>query len=198
MILLCWSFFEDLTDAHAAGVILRDGMLSRLCGLDSPRIERTSAGKPYLSDVPTVTFSVSHTDRLAVCAVSFPGIVDPGEYTVMYAGADSPEVGVDAEIVREAKEAPRLRRIAARFFPAAEAERISLSSEESCPRDFCEVWTACESFVKMTGEGFGRGFRELCLDGVCLPMRVLHHGGKEYIVRVSWREQKGAEIYEGK
>lgn len=193
MIVLGYTFFGGDTDAHTAGVRLRNRMLRQLCGIETPCVRRLPAGKPVLDDRAEVTFSVSHTDNLAVCAVSFPGTADAGEFLVLDGSAASPEVGADAERIRTAEQAPRLRKIAARFFSPDAAARLTALPDSAVPRAFCEIWTAGESYVKMTGEGFGRGFSALSFDGVKLPMLTLRRGEAEYIVRAAWREDREQE-----
>lgn len=193
MIVLGYSFFDDDSDAHKAGADLRDRMLFSLCGIRNPGILCTKEGKPYLADRPDISFSVSHTADLAVCALSFPGTVPSGEWTVMEPSAYAPVVGADAEVLRPADQAGRLCKIARRFFPEESLRRLENREKQEMPRFFAEEWTRCESFVKMTGQGFGSGFSELCFDGICSPLTVLSRGEREYIIRLAWREKEEKE-----
>lgn len=187
MIVLDWIFFDKETNEHTAGEELRDRMLAAFCGIHDAKIARAPGGKPYLAEHPAVSFSVSHTADLAVCALSFPGTAE-GAHTVLYSGATAPVIGVDAERVRPAADAPRLRRIAARFFSPELAARIAPENDCAYPRAFCAAWTSCESYVKMTGSGFGGGFSALDFGGIVLPQLVLRRGDAEYIVRAAWRK----------
>jgi len=198
MVVLGYSFFDAGKDAHKAGADLRDRMLYSLCGIRNPGILRTSEGKPYLADRPDISFSVSHTADLAVCALSFPGTVPSGEWVAAEPTDYAPVVGADAEILRPADQAERLRKIARRFFPKESLRRLEDRETSEIPRIFAEEWTRCESFVKMTGQGFGSGFAELCFDGVCSPVTVLSRGEREYVIRLAWRknEEKEACSYE--
>lgn len=193
MIVLGYSFFDAGSDAHKAGADLRDRMLFSLCGIRNPGILRTKEGKPYLPDRPEISFSVSHTADLAVCALSFPGTAQSGEWTVMEPSEDAPVVGADAEVLRPADQAERLCKIARRFFPEESLRRLESPEKQEIPRIFAEEWTRCESFVKMTGQGFGRGFADLCFDGVCSPVTVLSRGQREYVIRLAWREKEEKE-----
>lgn len=193
MIVLGYSFFDAGSDAHKAGADLRDRMLFSLCGIRNPGILRTKEGKPYLPDRPEISFSVSHTADLAVCALSFPGTAQSGEWTVMEPSEDAPVVGADAEVLRPADQAERLCKIARRFFPEESLRRLENPEKQEIPRIFAEEWTRCESFVKMTGQGFGRGFADLCFDGVCSPVTVLSRGQREYVIRLAWREKEEKE-----
>lgn len=195
MIVLGYSFFDDGSDAHKAGADLRDRMLFSLCGLCSPGILRTKEEKPYLADRPDISFSVSHTADLAVCALSFPGTADSGEWTVIEPSEYAPVVGADAEVLRPADQAERLYKIARRFFPKESLCRLEHRETSEIPRIFAEEWTRCESFVKMTGQGFGSGFSSLCFDGICSPVTVLSRGEREYVIRLAWREKEKKEAY---
>ena len=187
MIVLGHIFFDKNEDPHTAGAALRDRMLLQLCGISEPEIRIASGGKPYLAGRDDVFFSVSHSGTLAVCALSFPGIADADGFEVLCEDSAAPEIGADAEIVRDASHAPRLRRLAARFFSPDVAARLENLPDAAVPRAFCFHWTACESAVKMTGEGFGRGFSALDFSTVSLRERILRRGDEEYIVRAAWR-----------
>jgi len=193
MVVLGYSFFDAGKDVHKAGADLRDRMLFSLCGICNPGILRTPEGKPYLTDRPEISFSVSHTADLAVCALSFPGTAPAGEWTVMEASDYAPVVGADAESLRPADQAERLCKIAHRFFPNESLCRLKNREPHEIPRIFAEEWTRCESFVKMTGQGFGRGFADLCFDGICSPVTVLSRGEREYVIRLAWREKAKKE-----
>ena len=85
-------------------------------------------GRPFLSRRPTLPvlhFSLSHTDGLAVCAVS-----------------DS-VVGVDAEPLLRA--APK---VAQKYFSAEEQQFTALGGG-----NFARLWTLKEAYGKFTGEG---------------------------------------------
>ena len=80
---------------HEAGIRLRDDMLRRFCGIESPSVIAPPGEKPRLSDREDISFSVSHSESAAICALSFPGTVETDDVTVIYGGADAPEVGAD-------------------------------------------------------------------------------------------------------
>lgn len=187
MIVLGHVFLNKNEDLHTAGAALRDRMLAQLCGIPTPEIRMASGGKPYLAGRDDIFFSVSHSGTLAVCALSFPGCAAADGYDVLCEDSAAPEVGVDAEIVRDVSHAPRLRRLAARFFAPDVAARLENLPDDAVPRAFCFHWTACESVVKMTGEGFGRGFSALDFSTVSLRERILCCGDEEYMVRAAWR-----------
>ena len=97
-------------------------------------------GKPYVSNRDGVFFSVSHTGKYVLCAVS------------------DTEVGADLEEIAEAQ---TVMPIADRFFTPLERDAISLSPSPA--EAFCRLWTLRESYVKMTGKGFDRGLAPLAM-----------------------------------
>lgn len=169
---------------HEAGIRLRDGMLRRFCGIESPSVIARSGEKPRLADRADISFSVSHSESAVICALSFPGIAEAKDATVIYSGADAPAVGADVELVRDVGDAPRLRRLADRFFPAGEAERLRGIPDGEFPLAFCETWTALESFVKRTGEGFRHGFSHVDLSMVHRITDTWEIDGETYVVSV--------------
>ena len=169
---------------HEAGIRLRDDMLRRFCGIESPSVIAPPGEKPRLSDREDISFSVSHSESAVICALSFPGTVETDDVTVIYGGADAPEVGADVEAVRDGEEIPRRRRLADRFFPEEEAVRLRAIPDGEFPLAFCETWTALESFVKRTGEGFRHGFSHIDLSMVRRVTDVLEIDGETYVVSV--------------
>ena len=99
-------------------------------GLHADEIAVTEYGKPYLPELPDFHFSLSHSEKLALCAVS-------GE-----------EIGCDIELPRGFDPA-----IAKRFFHPAEKDWLfSHPQNEQCDA-FFRLWTCKESFIKALGLG---------------------------------------------
>lgn len=102
----------------------------------SVRISYTQHGKPILFPLqgsPNVTFNLTHSDRMALYAVSY-----------------ARDVGIDVERIREIKEMDRL---AERFFSSEEAS-LFLSLPLVVKREaFFTCWTLKEAYVKARGEG---------------------------------------------
>ena len=194
MIVLDYVLAATEADVRREAAALRDRMLRELCGIDSPVIKRTASGKPYLVKDAGISFSVSHSGRLALCAVSFPGVARTARGTVLWDGASSPEVGADAEKVRPAEQAARLRKIAERFFPPSEIRLLRDAADTDVPQVFARSWTLCESYVKMTGEGFGAGFGALDFAGIISPCFCVQDGEDMYILRAAWREKEGGAV----
>lgn len=101
-------------------------------------VERTNAGKPYFPKFKDVGFSVSHSGEYIVCALTLGNI------------------GVDIEQKKRLQDEgkheypTRLIKIAERFFHRDEADLIKNRPETG----FYEIFTAKESYVKLTGTGF--------------------------------------------
>lgn len=100
------------------------------------QVERTPSGKPYFADRKGLFFSLSHSEEYVACVLS------------------DKEAGVD--IQQEKK-----------LLSATIRERI-LQKEECLPPDnltaFFRLWASKEAFVKATGEGLKKDFRELCVN----------------------------------
>ena len=89
-------------------------------------------GKPCFSDSEQ-TFSITHTDRHAFCAVTV---------------GESGELGIDAEDLSRIDSLPT-ERLAKRWFTDAERAQLTPTSAEC----FARLWTRKEALVKLTGEG---------------------------------------------
>lgn len=115
---------------------------SRIFGTEMPAIARTERGKPYFPSRPDIHFNVSHSGKYFVCAFSgSPVGIDIQEHTLRKGET-------------EKSAAPRLQKIAARFFHPAEKKYIK---NDTFLR-FYRVWTAKEAFVKYTGKGIDGDF----------------------------------------
>ncbi len=122
---------------------------------------RTENGKPYFEGASGVYFSISHSKEYWACAVS-----------------DGP-VGMDLQYHK----AGRFDRIPERFFHPQEA--LWLEGQESTSA-FFDVWTAKESYVKWTGKGIDRHFKEFVVaDASGLKAKT----GEAYF----WRGNVGAD-----
>ena len=123
----------------------------RRCFPSVPRpldIAANENGKPYLTAVPTVHFSLSHSAAWAVCAVS-----------------DHP-VGVDIQQCRSFKP-----NIADRFFHPDEVRYLSSLSPAERENAFYILWALKESYVKADGRGL-RLLRQFCVDIACQPPAI--------------------------
>ncbi len=184
MICLRYTVLRPGESQHAAGIRLRDGMLLDFCGIASPSVTVDEGGIPRLADRPDIHFSLSHSGSVAVCALSFPGKAEREGVYVISDFPDAPAVGADVEQVDNSADIPRLRRLTERFFPPQEAERLRGVPDSLYPAAFSETWTALESFVKRTGEGFRHGFSHIDLSSVHRITDTLEMDGETYVITV--------------
>lgn len=129
--------FPGGRERHRCTRALVRTVLSRYTGHD-PRewtFTTNDYGKPDIAqpDGVTLSFNLSHSGRLVICAVT-----------------EQSEVGVDVEKVRELPKAVELAR---RFFAPREAAFVEGASPESRSREFLRFWTFKESYVKARGVG---------------------------------------------
>ncbi len=102
-------------------------------GLHADEIAVTEYGKPWLPQLPDFHFSLSHSENMALCAVS------------------SEPVGCDIEAPRDYDP-----KIARRFFHKDECEWL-FSHPQGEQRDaFFRLWTCKESFIKALGLGLSQ------------------------------------------
>ncbi len=105
-------------------------------------------GKPFFAD-SAQTFSITHTEHFALCAV-----------TTAHTG----ELGIDAEELPRLAQLPK-ERLAKRWLSDAERELLTQPSADT----FARIWTRKEALVKLTGEGLAGLARE---DSVTAPERL--------------------------
>ncbi|MBQ9385196.1 MAG: 4'-phosphopantetheinyl transferase superfamily protein [Ruminiclostridium sp.] len=120
-----------------AFMLLRYALKKEYGIFDIPVFSYNEHGKPFLADCPDIYFSLSHCSKTVLCAVS-----------------EAP-VGVDVQDVRKIS-----MRAAEKFLTETEYRNIEeLGSEEERYTELCRLWCIKESYGKMTGKGFGEGFR---------------------------------------
>lgn len=120
-------------------------------GMDAlPGIARLPGGKPVFPEHPDRHFSLSHSGKLALCALS-----------------DRP-VGADIEMIRT-----RSAGLPAYVYKGAEYERfLSLGGDWSA---FYTLWTETESILKYTGEGL-KALRRVALPAGCVLTNLSGEG----------------------
>ena len=127
------------------------------------RFARGAAGKPILipgQAHPSLRFNASHSDGLAVVAVS-----------------GCAEVGVDVERVRPELEVDRMVR---RYFSTEEALRISHFPPPQRLEAFFIAWTLKESYCKALGTGLRSDLRSFTVPIPCAkPAAVFQAGSPE-------------------
>jgi 4'-phosphopantetheinyl transferase len=119
----------------ALGVAPTDLLISRACS----HCGHPSHGKPALVG-QRLTFSLSHSHRLGVLAMS----------------RDGAAIGVDVEQVRPRR---HLDRLAARSMTAAELGTWGAHPEERQLRAFLDVWARKEAYLKALGLGLAADLR---------------------------------------
>ena len=174
MILLSFEFTENGLDhagEHMIGLQLRDKLIKEFASLtDEPRFSEREKGKPYII-YSNVTYSITHTDGCAACAINVPGAVfndlptlpeivtESGVYKVGLTDDLPCEIGLDVERIDRDRGEARLSAIAMRYFTEEETRLVEKSNDKH--KEFYRIWTAKESLVKCTGEGLsGVGFAE--------------------------------------
>jgi 4'-phosphopantetheinyl transferase len=121
--------------------VVAHGALRSILGryLDVPpesiRFETTAFGKPYLAG-STLSFNLSHSDGLALFAVTSSG-----------------QVGVDVERIRPVTDADA---IVKRYFAPGEARQYASVPPPERSATFFSTWTRKEAFLKATGLGLQR------------------------------------------
>lgn len=133
---------EDRARRLAAEVALR--RLLREAGEDyrALTVAYTETGKPYFEGRRDLTFSLSHSGRIAAAAL----IQAPR-------GEEAPAVGVDIEALPRGERAERYLALAERFFSPGFLAELRAASPEEAPRVFGRLWCLTEAAVKATGSG---------------------------------------------
>lgn len=121
-------FEKDKRLSLGAGLLLKMALADK--GIKDTEIERMPDGKPYLRNNSEWFFSLSHSGTAAMCVLA------------------SMPVGCDIEKIGN----PPLR-VARKVFSKEEQSLLSCMDTEAQAKYFYTLWTAKESFLKMTGEG---------------------------------------------
>lgn len=106
--------------------------------------EYNEYGKPCIpaeANLKKISFNLSHSRDLALCAV-----------------ASKREVGIDVEYIRPVM---RPLRILERFFSPGEREYYLSRPEAMRTRAFMSLWTIKEAYSKAVGRGFSSGLKDL-------------------------------------
>ena len=130
--------------SEIAHTLLSDMLLA--AGLGSSPISQDQLGRPYLSELPHVDFSLSHTKGLVVVALSW-----------VHKGEIPPRVGVDAELLHSTPD--RAKRLAARYFAPCERAFFDRHDDEAVAT-FVRLFTRKEAFAKCRGDGLAKHLRQ--------------------------------------
>ncbi len=102
-------------------------------------------GKPILANKDPIHFNLSHSQNLAIYAISL-----------------THQIGVDLELVRALND---IKQIAQRFFSAREYAKLNSLPQQQQLECFFRFWTCKEAYLKGIGEGIGG------LEGVEIELR---------------------------
>lgn len=94
-------------------------------------IEKNQYGKPFLKGNPKHNFNISHSEDFVVCAIS-----------------DTP-IGIDIEKIKQIE----YKEIAKGFFTENEYDYITRGDAQDQLKNFFNIWTLKESFIKCCGTG---------------------------------------------
>lgn len=114
--------------------------------------------KPYLKNHPNIFFNISHCKSGVVCAIS------------------NEEIGIDIEQVTNFDE-----EVAKYICNETEYNHLIQSPKQSL--DFCKLWTAKESAVKLTGKGICTDLKSL-LNNINVKIETIGSRDKRYVISV--------------
>lgn len=141
---------SDRNLSVGARLLLVHSLRERGINVDELEFRIRKGGKPYISNIERLQFSLSHSGDMAVCAVS------------------DLDVGVDTEQTGTFNPD-----ICKRFFNKSEYSAILANSDKQKQQEvFFRLWTLKESYVKMTGSGIG-GFADCVIDTTNEPRIIL-------------------------
>lgn len=129
------------------------------------RILHTDDQKPRLAGAGTLSYSLSHTDGLALIAL-----------------ASDREVGIDVERQSEAIDVDT---VAAAFLPPADAAAVSMAPPEVRRRAFFTAWTRHEARLKLRGRGLEAARSAGAEDSVSLVLVRALNVGEGYAAAVA-------------
>ena len=133
---------EDKLLSLGSFILLKEAVKEKGIILERCELVYQDTGKPYLPEYPEISFNLSHSKERVMCAVG------------------TCAVGCDVEKIKETD-----YKVAKRFFHEDEYAFLEACEEEKeKQRMFYRLWTAKESFVKMTGQGMRRSFQSFIAD----------------------------------
>ena len=133
-------------EMSSEGISLLRRLLEAVGESSDIELAREASGRPYIIGRKDLDFNVSHSDTLAVCALS----VSDGK------------VGVDAEPMKPTIPPERQQRFANKYFSENEKKLF-----EASPGAFSRIWTAKESYLKRIGKGIATDLS--AVDTLSLP-----------------------------
>lgn len=131
---------KDQIQSIGAGLLLRYSFLEEGYTTEqweNIKVQCSASGKPSFVEYPEFCYSLSHSGDWVVC------------------GVHSKELGADIQEMRSWN-----TNIAKRFFSTDEYERIMQKKDDERRELFYKMWTAKESYGKLTGDGIGKGISQ--------------------------------------
>ena len=123
-------------------------------GSAAVNIARPSRGKPYAPDAPWLSFSITHTGNMWICAAAGP------THHPQAAAAPTPAVGLDAEYTDRRLLHPE--KIAEKYFSEKEKQYLQERGAASGRARFIKIWTMKEPYLKMLGTGITDDAKNSC------------------------------------
>lgn len=125
-------FQKDKCLSLGAGLLLKQALSE--CGIEENSVQY-SVGENGKPKIDGIEFNLSHSEKIAMCAVS--------DFSV----------GCDVELIKDAD-----LKIADRFFTETEVKQINGNTDT-----FFRLWTLKESFIKATGLGMSLPLNQFCI-----------------------------------
>lgn len=154
-----------------SGELLARYLLHKTFGLSVIEIEfsYTEKGKPFIPGRNDVHFNISHSGNTVAAAVA------------------QTRIGIDIEHFRKIN-----FRIAERYFTPAELFYIHTQEEPEKTRNFFEIWTIKESFLKAIGTGLTRSLSSFEVTNIAGKFMISGKGSENF--RVNAYRLKGYQL----
>jgi len=144
-------FDKDKKSCVAGGIALNNAL--KEYNLEEKNVEYylTKNGKPYIKNRNDIYFNISHSNKIAICAIS------------------NKEVGCDIEKITKCNE-----KVMSKCFSQKEIEYINNSNNKD--ESFTRIWVYKESFFKAIGIGLNDKMKECTIlplvDGIFIDQNV--------------------------
>ena len=156
-----------------AGIMIRDNLTAY--GVNPDNISTNNTGRPFISggsdrnEVPGIDFNISHSGDYVIMGIS----------DVKRQDGSIARIGCDIEQIRD-----RNTKIAERYFD--ETELVWIEQADDKTRAFYQIWTARESYIKMTGEGILLDFKKYRVEMSDTPLggagaNIQQHAGIQLV-----------------
>lgn len=165
-------FDADKRRSLGAGYLLKAALDNLKIEDGNRELDYGEHGKPYLPLCPQIRFNLSHSARFIVLAINAAGI----------------ELGCDIEEYSDKKAIKTLKNVSRRVLSDKEKSMLGEPASENdveWKQKFYDIWTAKESYVKLTGKGLGTDFRklELSQNEDSITITDIDNGDIMYIIR---------------